>query len=142
MKKYVDVDDIYPIGSIYMNINNINPETTFGGEWEQIQDTFLLGCGSYASAGSIGGSENHTLTINEMPSHKHEIVSENGINGLEGLSTGISSGTDGTNWSFIDDPYDATGIGSGRFTTSYTGEGKPFSIMPPYLAVYIWKRVN
>ena len=24
-----------------MNINNINPETTFGGEWEQIQDTFV-----------------------------------------------------------------------------------------------------
>ena len=29
-------DLIYPVDSIYMNVNNTNPETLFGGKWEQI----------------------------------------------------------------------------------------------------------
>ncbi len=34
------VDLIYPVGSIYMSVNNVNPEMLFGGEWEQIKDKF------------------------------------------------------------------------------------------------------
>lgn len=29
-------DLIYPVGSIYMNVNSTSPETLFGGKWEQI----------------------------------------------------------------------------------------------------------
>lgn len=54
MKEYLQLE------SIYININNINPEPVFGGVWERIQDTFLLDCGDYASAGSIRDSKNHT----------------------------------------------------------------------------------
>ena len=62
---------IYPIGSIYMSINETNPSELFGGEWEQIQDRFLLASGSTYSAGATGGEATHTLTENEMPSHTH-----------------------------------------------------------------------
>lgn len=37
----ITVDDIYPIGSIYMSVNNTNPGTLFGGTWEQIEDASL-----------------------------------------------------------------------------------------------------
>lgn len=62
-------DMIYPVGSIYISINNVNPSVLFGGTWEQIKDMFLLGAGSTYSAGSTGGEANHTLTQSEIPSY-------------------------------------------------------------------------
>lgn len=32
------IDVIYPVGIIYMSVNNINPTSLFGGEWEQINE--------------------------------------------------------------------------------------------------------
>lgn len=63
--------DVYPVGSIYMSINNVSPQVLFGGTWQQIKDTFLLSAGDTHSAGSTGGEENHTLSESEMPSHNH-----------------------------------------------------------------------
>lgn len=39
------IDLIYPIGSIYMSMNETNPSILFGGTWERISGRFLLGCG-------------------------------------------------------------------------------------------------
>lgn len=64
------IQTIYPVGSIYISINNTNPTILFGGTWEQIEDVFLLGCGK-RSAGEIGGEEVHQLTVDEMPAHSH-----------------------------------------------------------------------
>ena len=36
--KGVDFDQIYPIGSVYMSTEIINPATLFGGIWEQIKN--------------------------------------------------------------------------------------------------------
>lgn len=38
----LDFDKIYPIGSIYISANSINPHNLFGGVWEQIKGRFLL----------------------------------------------------------------------------------------------------
>ena len=51
---------IYPIGSIYMSVNNVSPASFLGGTWEAIQDRFLLAAGSSYSAGSTGGEATHT----------------------------------------------------------------------------------
>lgn len=78
------MDTVYPVGSIYMSANNVSPQVFFGGIWEQIHDTFLLAAGTAHEAGSTGGAESvnytpggsvggHTLTTNEMPSHKHTV---------------------------------------------------------------------
>ena len=70
---------VYPVGSIYMSVNNTSPATLFGGTWEKIQGRFLLGSGttsgtskSYTLGGTAGSKDavvvSHTHTQN---SHTH-----------------------------------------------------------------------
>lgn len=63
----------YPIGAIYCSTVSTNPNELFGfGTWEYIeQGRVLLSQGTKYNAGSVGGAETHTLTVQEMPSHKH-----------------------------------------------------------------------
>lgn len=116
---------IYPVGSIYISTSATNPADIFGGSWEQIKDTFLLAAGSTYSAGSTGGEATHTLTTSEMPAHTHSV-------GAAGLRR-VTSNTNGVQvW------YNAEGYT--QLTAQSTGGGQPFNTMPPYLAVYVWKR--
>ena len=66
------VDLIYPVGSIYMSVADVNPAVLFGGSWEELQGKFLLGRSANHAAGSSGGEEIHTLTATEMPAHTHK----------------------------------------------------------------------
>ena len=65
------VDIIYPVGSIYMSVNNVNPGTLFGGVWQAISGRFLLAANSTYPLGTTGGSANKQLSVNEMPVHSH-----------------------------------------------------------------------
>lgn len=67
------VNLIYPIGSIYISVNNSSPSLLFGGTWVQIEDTFLLGAGTTYTGGDTGGSATVTLTAAELPSHNHSV---------------------------------------------------------------------
>ena len=56
-----------------MSVIEVNPaEVLGGGTWERLDDgRVLIGAGSSHPAGETGGSENHSITVNEMPSHNH-----------------------------------------------------------------------
>ena len=126
----------YPVGSIYMSVNNINPSNFFGGTWEQIKDRFLLACGSTYSNGATGGEAQHTLTINEMPSHNHNVVMNDTSKDwyeMCRITTGAGYQAGGLTKGYA--------IGTGYFYISNTGENQPHNNMPPYLAVYVWKRI-
>ncbi len=43
-----NVNASYPIGSIYINVNNVSPASLFGGIWEQIAENINLPLGDYA----------------------------------------------------------------------------------------------
>lgn len=120
---------VYPVGAIYMSTVATNPSTLFGfGTWKRIQDTFLLAAGSTYSAGSTGGEATHTLTNSEIPSHNHAIFYPN-------ASAGNNSAPIGYPKADSKSSYLAVG--------SYTGDdggGHAHNNMPPYLAVYVWKR--
>ena len=65
---------VYPVGSIYLSSKNTNPGTLFGGTWVQIKDRFILTAGDYYSNGATGGAATVTLTVSNMPSHKHSFT--------------------------------------------------------------------
>lgn len=125
------LDNVYPVGSIYMNVNSTNPGTLFGGTWEQIQGKFLLGMSSSYPAGSSGGESTHRLTASEMPNHKH--VAFYGITGAVDDYLGGSSEDYGLRRA-------SYGSGSSTYETASSGGGAAHNNMPPYLSVYIWKR--
>lgn len=116
-----------PVGSIYLSVNSTNPSTYFGGTWTQIKDRFLLCCGSTYSAGSTGGEATHKLTVNEMPSHSHNYNSGRWYWAESGGGGDVVSEQSTTSYMFT------------RTTTS-SGGSTAHNNMPPYLAVYVWKR--
>lgn len=126
-----------PIGSIYITVSNDNPSKWFGGTWEQIKDQFLLSAGDTYKAGTTGGSATHTLTVDEIPAHTHKIKRNNNYTGSFMIDIGKSNqwGSAITNTS----GYTAQPIG---VTIENTGGGAAHNNMPPYLAVYVWKRVS
>ena len=123
------VDLIYPVGSIYMSVNATNPKNLFGGTWQQIQGRFLLGMSSSYPAGSQGGEATHKLTANEMPSHTHQYD--------DYWTVAAASGTGRQAVKFNNNMYSSE---SGGLSTRSSGSGQAHNNMPPYLAVYIWKR--
>ncbi len=131
------LNKVYPIGSVYMSVNSTSPATLFGGTWVQIKDTFLLSAGDTYAAGATGGEAEHTLTTGEMPSHKHSHYAHyqwhsGSTNTLQAggsvLNIGSSSG-----YAHIDTAQVAT-------QSNDVGGGQAHNNMPPYLAVYMWKR--
>lgn len=72
---------IYPVGSIYMSVNNVDPSTLFGGTWEPIKDKFLLASGDTYENGATGGEATHTLSASEMPTHNHSYTEATAVEG-------------------------------------------------------------
>ena len=125
------LDNVYPVGSIYMNVNSTNPGTLFGGTWEQIQGRFLLGMSSSYPAGSQGGEITHTLTESELPSIAPKLCV--GTNSNEWLGYINTNASESNNLATI-------GYKDGTALTVPFGGSQPHNNMPPYLSVYIWKR--
>ena len=135
-------DLIYPVGSFYISAKSTNPAILFGGTWEQIQGRFLLGRSSSYPVGSMGGEATHTLTENEMPSHKGHLSS--GISGGAPYEKGNYKGYLNSD---IMTPYSDIGRGWNVYAgnemhpaSEAVGGGQAHNNMPPYLSVYIWKR--
>lgn len=126
------IDLIYPVGSIYMSVNNVSPQTFFGGTWERIQDRFLLAAGSAYAAGATGGSATHTLTIDEMPHHYHVLK----------VATATSTASDASWRASGAKAYSSQQVESPADNIDETGGNAAHNNMPPYLAVYVWKRTK
>ena len=126
--------DAWPVGSIYISYNATSPASLFGGTWEQIKDTFLLACGNTYAGGSTGGSTTHNHGLSA------------GFAALNVGSGGIQYqekqvGAWGTNAAInIANSYNSYQTKS--WGIALGGATDHTNIMPPYLAVYVWKRVE
>lgn len=113
-----------------MSLNSTDPATLFGGTWQRIKGRFLLGADEETyPAGSSGGEVDHTLTVEEMPSHKHTFRSAPLYN---------------SEWVGGSDIYaQKTSFAKVYLRpTTPAGEGQPHNNMPPYLVVYMWTRIE
>ena len=132
-KAYVDrnAGTPYPVGAIYMSVFDTSPASLFGGTWERLKDRFLLAAGDTYAAGDTGGEAEHTLTVDEMPKHNHDFqASYSDIATGSEVNGKILAGGDYNSWLW-------------NFAkTNDSGWNAPHNNMPPYLAVYMWARVE
>lgn len=112
------LDLIYPVGSIAIGAK---PSI---GTWEQIQGRFLWASNVSHPAGSTGGEEMHTLTVNEIPPHTH------------GCKTYSGTGQNQKAWS-VKSVFNSP---EGAVDTNSSGGGQAHNNMPPYLSVDMWRR--
>ena len=139
------IDNMFPIGYIYMSTVNTNPQTFFGGTWEKIEGKFLLGASAEYPVGSTGGEATHTLTKAEMPEHGNHLYTDDG-GSYSPIGHGNAKGKYLTDSQFNN--YREIGRGWSLFaghevypTGAMQGENSPHNNMPPYLAVYMWQRI-
>lgn len=152
----------YPVGSIYMSVNSTNPATLFGGRWERIQDRFLLAAGSTYTNGNTGGAASVSYTpkgtnagtainVSQMPGHKHELVKwkKGTQTDAQNVQWFTSDASSGGRWQMLSGAGDGATFDAGTKSTgggkahthTFTGTSATINTMPPYLAVYVWKRV-
>lgn len=125
------VDKIYPIGSIYMSVNNTNPSDLFGGTWVawgngrvpvgvDANDT------DFDTVEETGGEKTHTLTVAEMPAHTHTVYGR--VDRYQGSGTVFREPTEENS-------------GRNNVDTSATGSGAAHNNLQPYITCYMWKRI-
>lgn len=128
----IDVKLLYPIGSIYMSIQDTNPSAFFGGTWERIaKGKTLVGVdendSDFDASSKTGGEKEHILTIDEIPEHSH--------NGLQGVGLQFTgNGSDGGGIHLA-----STGQEQ-RIKTFPTGGNQPHNNIQPYYTCYIFVR--
>ena len=134
--------EIYPVGRIYISVNETSPASLFGGTWEQIKDCFLLGAGGSYELGSTGGEATHKLTEDELPALRGSLNVHGGENGSNYWNPfGVFAGSQTVdkyikvNGSTLKSAPSITGL---DFSA---GNDMPHNNMPPWKAVNIWKRV-
>lgn len=143
------VEALYPVGAIYLSISDTSPASFFGGSWEKIENKFLLGASSDYPIESTGGEATHTLTLTEMPTHKHGFDYNNAYRKIE---TGWSG--QAGDWSHLyyfnlwtgfypsNSDVRAVFYDFMEYAEKYAGGSQAHNNMPPYIAINIWKRVS
>ena len=117
----------FPVGTILYRTDAVSPASIYGGSWERIVDV-----GGGHSLGEEGGEAEHTITVDEMPSHEHagRIVGD--------MSSKNDAIAMNTSWS----KYQTIGDFTNDIRDRNNAATKPHNNMPPYLAVTAWKRIE
>lgn len=153
----------FPVNSLYLSLGSENPSTLWlGTTWAKQEGRFLLGSSSSYSLGATGGASTVKLAVANLPSHTHSATtaahthtqpahthsSQKSVapevhwarrsslyagNIDEAGASGIATTSAGG---------ETTGSASPVTSIGSTGSGTAFSILPPYIAINIWKRLS
>ena len=123
--------DIFPVGAIYISLDDTNPSKYFNGTWEQLKGRFLVGVDSsdtdFNTVGKTGGEKTHKLTVSELPNFH--------LTFPVGTNATVSADYDRAASSFA-------GGTPKNLSTSSIGGDVAHNNLPPYIAVYMFKRVS
>lgn len=140
--------NLYPVGSIYMSVNNTNPSTYFGGTWvEWGSGRVPVGVNTseteFNTVEKTGGEKTHTLSINEIPSHDHKTARD--ISSGNGAILNWDNNGSGDFWGMQKSSYNFTSsnvYNLNSLRTENTGGSQAHNILQPYITCYMWKRVS
>ena len=178
----VRFDQIYPVGSVYINASNsANPSTYLGvGTWTRIgAGKVMVGQdpsdSDFNQTSDEGGNKTATLNIANLAQHTHTVnpastslslsVSQSDAGAHSHTytapgSTPVDAGGDATDNTDVSTGGANTneitsGVGNhnhgigvsgtvdiGEFNSGQTGSGDSFSILQPYIVVYMWVRTG
>lgn len=157
---------VYPVGSIYLSVNNSNPSNYFGGTWVawgsgRVPVGVNTSDSDFNTVEKTGGESEHTLTVDELADHTHnfsgttsgtqaqahvQLTYPNSLPDNWGNEGKILGGAPGNAWS-TEAISTITGS-SHTHTYSGTTEGldrntvgtQPHNNLQPYITCYMWKR--
>lgn len=119
---------MHRVGDIIFSTSDENPSTIYGGTWVawgkgQVPVGVDTSDSDFNTVEKTGGEKEHTLTVDEMPSHKHDF--EQQFTGMP-----VSSGNYG--YYMI--------AGTQTDVIKNTGGNQPHNNLQPYITCYMWKR--
>jgi len=112
--------------------------TTYGGDGRtnfalpDLRGRVAMDASSIVTLGQLGGEEAHTLTVNEMPAHTHQLV----------VNTNVGSSASPDSAVFARDASGAARYGESPSvvmspaTVSQTGGGQPHENRMPYIVIH------
>jgi hypothetical protein len=120
---------MHRVGDIIFSTSDENPSTIYGGTWVawgkgQVPVGVDTSDSDFNTVEKTGGEKEHTLTVDEMPSHKHDF-------GQQFATTSSLSGAYG--YYMI--------AGTQTDVIKNTGGNQPHNNLQPYITCYMWKRI-
>jgi hypothetical protein len=132
------LNTIFPIGSIYFTASAVNPSTSIGGSWERYAQGKCLfsvdDTDTDFSFETTGGVKEVVLTEAQMPSHAHSL--DDKVRGAPGALWA------GSGPYLLYDLTRTISTVSTPNTTHSRGSSQAHPNMPPYIAIYCWKRTS
>lgn len=136
---------LMPVGYVVTLGVSTNPGTLYGfGTWVEYGPGRVIvsksASGTFGTAGATGGSETHTLTTNEMPSHNHVhrqwLMNGAGSSGAHyGFGYQLNTGA-------RYDSVEATTTGEVQFGNLPAGSNQAHNNLQPYIVAYVWMRTG
>lgn len=138
---------MYPVGSVYITYNNVNPGTFLGGTWVQFgQGRTLVGEGTgndgstsmSFTANSTGGSYKHNHIYGIKVNEYYSITSNLGVRKPDGSWQGGIK--DGTGHAYFNNCSQAANKELNTDTYKIESNTSNSGTIQPYIVVFFWRR--
>ena len=123
--------EAFPINKVEVFFDSEDHSDFLGFEWEMVSEGKIpIGLDDsdtdFNTIGKTGGEKEHTLTIDEMPEHNHDITIHNNTGG--GQMVAQSNGNGGS-------------VTGQWWVIGNKGGNHSHNNMPPYIVMAFWKRI-